>query len=246
MSAPTRMPTPSRADVAGNGLVRVLQQLPTVTVIVVAGALACAGTSSDEPTRVWEERYTLDMSHTDSGAESRRWDESAPGVVTSSRVRDDAIEDTRQRVAELRRLSGLTWEQMGELFGVSRRSIHFWASGKRLSASNETRLLRILDIVRRGHRASASETRLALLETTDGVSIFELLTQGKSEEAGLRLCVSSAPRSPSLVALSAEARRTRQPLAPAGLVDAKQDRVHRDVGIARAARTVRTGRRGFS
>src|SRR6185503_7037508 len=35
-------------------------------------------------------------------------------------------------IMEIRRLSGMTWEQLANLFEVSRRTVHFWASGKAL------------------------------------------------------------------------------------------------------------------
>src|SRR5262245_15054918 len=35
---------------------------------------------------------------------------------------------TGSAVMEIRRLSGLTWEQLSALMGVARRSLHFWAS----------------------------------------------------------------------------------------------------------------------
>jgi hypothetical protein len=46
--------------------------------------------------------------------------------------------------------------------------------------------------------------------------------------------------------LSAEAKAARKPLPPEELFDAKQDRVHRETGRARAARTVRNKRRGMA
>lgn len=55
------------------------------------------------------------------------------------------------------------------------------------------------------------------------------------------------PRSrlrPVLGELSAEAKAARAPLRPEELVEAQHDRVHRDPGRARAARTVRNSRRG--
>ena len=39
-------------------------------------------------------------------------------------------------IGELRRLSGLTWDQLARLFNVSRRSLHFWASGGEPSIKN--------------------------------------------------------------------------------------------------------------
>src|SRR4051812_580671 len=40
-------------------------------------------------------------------------------------------------IAELRRLTGFTWDQLARLFHVSRRSLHFWASGKIMTPANE-------------------------------------------------------------------------------------------------------------
>lgn len=44
------------------------------------------------------------------------------------------------------------------------------------------------------------------------------------------------------VELSAAAKATRKPLPPEDLIDARHDRVHRDRGRFRAARTVRIKR----
>ena len=245
MSSMNSMASASGADAASGGFFRVRKQVPTATVIVVAGALALYSTSSDEPARVWDDHYVLESTATNSGVHSAR--QRAEALVeraTEHSIDSEHAEATRAGVVELRRLSGLTWEQIGELFGVSRRSIHFWASGKALSAGNETRLLRILDVVRRGSRATASQTRLALLEPTYGISPFDLLVELKFQEAGDRLGLHAAMPSRSVVPLSAEARLERIPLSPEELVDAQHERVHRDVGISRAARTARAGGRG--
>ena len=39
-------------------------------------------------------------------------------------------ESTAEAIMEIRRRSGLTWQELGDLFDVSRRSIHHWANGK--------------------------------------------------------------------------------------------------------------------
>lgn len=49
---------------------------------------------------------------------------------------------------------------------------------------------------------------------------------------------------PARAELSAEAKAARKPLPPEELFDAQNDRVHREPGRARAARTVRNKRRG--
>jgi hypothetical protein len=47
-----------------------------------------------------------------------------------------ALPSTAESVARLHVDSGLTWDQMGRLFGVSRRAVHLWASGKHMNARN--------------------------------------------------------------------------------------------------------------
>jgi DNA-binding transcriptional regulator YiaG len=63
---------------------------------------------------------------------------------------------TQKSINELRRLSGLTWEQLTRLFGVSRRSLHFWASGQPLSRAKEEQLNRLLGAIQFIDRGNAS------------------------------------------------------------------------------------------
>jgi transcriptional regulator with XRE-family HTH domain len=142
-------------------------------------------------------------------------------------------------LGELRRLSGLTWDQLSRIFGVSRRSLHFWASGKAMAAPNEEHLQRLLVVVRRIDRGSASANRAALFGAReDGRIPFDLLTAGEYERVVSLLGtggIGPAPRPK----LSAQARTTRAPSAPDELVGALQDRVHREGGKTRVARSVR-------
>jgi len=79
-------------------------------------------------------------------------------------------------IGELRRLSGFTWDQLARLFNVSRRSLHFWASGKPMAPSNEEHLQRLLAVFRKIDRGSASANRTALLGVReDGSLPFDLL-----------------------------------------------------------------------
>ena len=57
-------------------------------------------------------------------------------------------ESTAEAVMEIRRRSGLTWEELGDLFDVSRRSIHHWANGKPVTASHDRMIRRMLAAVR--------------------------------------------------------------------------------------------------
>jgi DNA-binding transcriptional regulator YiaG len=227
MSAPTIAATSSASTFAR-------ERLPRLSVIVVSGALCVSGTSSAEPNRLWDAPYI------------HEYDATASGEDRVESIDDDAghRDATREAVAELRRISGLTWEQLGQLFAVSRRSVHFWASGKPLNADNEKRLLQVLDIVRTADRGDARSTRSALLDVHDGVSAFDLLVDERFDEARARLGVGAGRPRPVLGELSAEAKAARAPLRPEELVGALQDRVHKDPGHARPARTVRNSRRG--
>lgn len=223
----------ARADVipAATGFGGIRERVPPLSVIVVSGALSVSGTSSAEPTRLWEAPYVHESEATASGL---AWEQHS--------IAD--AETTRQAISELRRVSGLTWEQLGELFEVSRRSVHFWASGKPLNAGNEQRLMEVLDVVRAADRGDARSTRAALFEVRDGTTAFALLTAERFEDARAILGTGAARAKPALVELSAAAKAARKPLPPEDLVDAQHDRVHRDRGRSRAARAVRTKRRG--
>lgn len=151
----------------------------------------------------------------------------------------------RRAVSELRRVSGLTWEQVAQLFRVSRRSVHFWASGKPPSAENEQRLMQILDVVRRADCGDAQRNRRSLLRVNiGGQSAYELLQSGQIEEARTLLGRGSGRRVPTQVPLSAQAKAARRPLPPESLAQAKHDTVHREPGRTRSVRTVRNKQRG--
>lgn len=144
-------------------------------------------------------------------------------------------------IAELRRRSGLTWEELADLFGVSRRSVHFWASGKPLNASHEEALNQLLHVVRYIDRGSGAATRSALASLgADGVSPLELLAEGRYGEAMQSL----GRGSEGAVAVRPPRRAERHPLwalpAPDRLVGVVHDTAHESAGRARAGRSVKT------
>jgi hypothetical protein len=123
----------------------------------------------------------------------------------------------------LRRLSGLGWDQVAGLFDVTRRTLHYWASGSVMSPRHEERLHRLLAIVRRIDRGSAAANRAALLTAgPDGDHPVDLLKRGEYERVAASLGSARYQRSVPPKA-SAEARAARRPRPPEELVDAKQD-----------------------
>lgn len=156
-----------------------------------------------------------------------------------------SAETTRIALNQLRKLSGLTWDQLARLFDVSRRSLHSWASGKPLSRFNEEQLNRLLATVQYINCGSASLNRsLLLTPSIDGRLPFDLLIAGQYEEVKRIIGSGNAPQRLQLAPLSEEARTSRMPPNPADLVDALQEPIHREVGRSRPARAVRSRRNG--
>lgn len=146
-------------------------------------------------------------------------------------------------IMELRRLSGLTWEHLAQLFSVSRRSLHFWASGKAQNSQNEVLLSRILSTVKKIYRGSAKATKTALLSAHERGEIpFDLLKEHKFDQVisllGHGVAVQNTP-----LRISEESRLAKKPLSPEFLVDAIQDRIPQDDVKIRTDRRKRISKR---
>jgi transcriptional regulator with XRE-family HTH domain len=165
------------------------------------------------------------------------------GEHTTAGTLIPSVQPGGKAIGELRRLSGLTWNQLARLFSVSRRSLHFWASGKAMTPSNEEHLQRVLAVLLKVDRGIASANRTALLTVGEGGAIpFDLLVKGDYERA-LSILGSSAQRRVAAPKAALEARVARVPAPPENLVDALQDRVHPASGRLLAAKPIATRRR---
>jgi DNA-binding transcriptional regulator YiaG len=166
--------------------------------------------------------------------------------IPVSFISSDLIGTSQDAVNEIRKLSGLTWEQLAKILNVSRRSLHFWASGKPLSLFNEELLRRLLGTIQYINRGSMSENRSLLLHPVHDSSIpLDLLIAGKYEEIKQLLGAGRASEKPKLKPLSPESIALRAPQRPEDLVDARHEPIHYEVGQSRPARTTRSkGRSG--
>ena len=164
-----------------------------------------------------------------------------PATILPTQPATPPVRLPQQAVNELRKLSGLTWEQLACLFDVSRRSVHFWASGQPLAVAHEEKLNRILDAVQYISLGSASLNRSLLMGLDkDGRSYLELLAAGEYMEVKRLLGVGNAHTKPQLAPLAPAAAAARIPANPADLVDALQDPIHREVGKSKLAKSVRS------
>ena len=149
-------------------------------------------------------------------------------------------ESAGQAILEIRRRSGLTWDEISGLFDVSRRSVHHWASGKTVSAEHDRRIRRTLAIIRRIDRGDARSTRnLLLTPGADGRLGIDLLRQDVSDEILAQAETAGIPPQLAPTPLSDKARRDRRPADPASLLLALNDRP----AVASNPRVARTYRK---
>lgn len=133
-----------------------------------------SGTTTTAPFAATQLRYTGE------------WTTSArvvipPPVKTSTPTVADACADPGSStpaddIRWLHASSGLTWEQLGRAFGVSRRAVHHWANGGRLNAANAEILAYLVALVRSLPAHTADQRRALLLAPTDqGPSVIDRL-----------------------------------------------------------------------
>jgi DNA-binding transcriptional regulator YiaG len=163
-----------------------------------------------------------------------------PAQQTTSGLPVLLVEHAARAIAEVRRLSGLTWDQLARLFKVSRRSLHLWASGRAMAPKNEEHLHRVLAVLRKIDRGAAAANRTALLSAReDGLVPLDLFAEREFEAALAVLGHGQGASRLKSPVVTEETRRARTPRVPEELVDALQDRVHREAGRARVARSAR-------
>jgi DNA-binding transcriptional regulator YiaG len=89
------------------------------------------------------------------------------------------VESNSGRIYRLKRQSGLNWDEIAELFDVSRRSVHHWANGKPLVAKQEKRLIELNQFFDQVSEGDALAVRQRLLAHDGGQSSsFNLLING--------------------------------------------------------------------
>ena len=109
--------------------------------------------------------------------------EQAPPPVTQAPAPRQETPSPRKILHQLYRWSGLTWDQIADLFEVDRRSVHFWTSGRALNAENEEHVFQLWATFRYIDRGFAPANRAVLLNPReDGVRPLDLLTQRRYDE----------------------------------------------------------------
>lgn len=138
-------------------------------------------------------------------------------TTTGADAETAAITTSAQLIAELRRISGLTWQHLARLFDVDRRAVHFWASGRPMTDANAEHLARIVALVRELERGDPARVREYLLAPRAGGELaLDLLAAKRYDE------LASPPTPPQVrmrpPAISADAAARRRPPPPAQLL----------------------------
>ncbi|MFF1390882.1 hypothetical protein [Rhodococcus erythropolis] len=97
-------------------------------------------------------------------------DSEGSALVTSVALSD------RDEVQWVKEHSGLTWDQLGKVFGVSRRAVHLWANGGRMNELNAARLRNFSAQLRELGEFPADEIRAQLFSRAeDGLTLLDRL-----------------------------------------------------------------------
>jgi DNA-binding transcriptional regulator YiaG len=163
-------------------------------------------------------------------------------IVLATQPPESTDAHERQPILELRRLSGLSWEQLSRVCGVTPRTLHFWASGKQMSMGHEERTARLLATMRRIYRGHASATRRALLSSDAGGPLpFDLLADGRFSEVEALLGVERVSTVESKQKGQAQESELYRPLPVSTVLGALHGSVHKE---GKGSRRVRARRKG--
>jgi len=138
----------------------------------------------------------------------------------------------RDAIFELKRLSGLTWEELATMLSVTRRSLHLWANGGSINTLNERHVRDLLMAMRELDRGIARENRAVLLTPLrDGDGTVGDLLQGWRFADALKLVGRGRGRAlPPPVAH--EALWKPEKLSVADRLGTSADRIHTGGGRA--------------
>lgn len=95
-------------------------------------------------------------------------------AIPSAEDHGRSIPTNADLLEHLRQTTGLTSDQTARLFNVSRRSVHLWLAGGRMSAANEERLLDVVKLVDSFPAETRDQRRHLLLQSdSDGRSALD-------------------------------------------------------------------------
>jgi hypothetical protein len=224
------------SGVATNTVAEVVRRYDPRKVVLIVGHWPVSPVVEDTSNTAPEARREP-YEHTGVGPVRFKWvlAEAIAGAPASFRARD--------AIFELKRLSGLTWEELGELLSVTRRSLHLWANGGPINTLNERHVRDLLVAIRELDRGTARENRALLLAPLrDGDNTVGDLLRGRHFADALRLVGRGRGRT-TPPPVTGETPWKPEKLSVADRLGTSADRIHTDEGPALPPR--RGPRRGI-
>ena len=121
------------------------------------------------------------------------WSPIAPATLAAVDV-PPVVRSDQDELRWVKENSGLTWDQLGKVFGVSRRAVHLWANGGRMNEANAEVLRNFAAAVALHRSGSPEKTRAALLAHEGGsVSVVDAFRRGQIRAAGETIGAPFAP-----------------------------------------------------
>ena len=158
--------------------------------------------------------------------EYHRWGEN---FLTGSGIISRLSNNKTSTIRDLRNISGLTWELLAKLLGVSRRTLHSWDNGHPMAVKNEDKLGRIIKAIKSLGKENFAKNRRLLLTTINDQIPFDLLKEERFEEfyeIKDDLISINSTKKPTL---SHSEVMERLPLPPQDIVEAKFDPADRNI-----------------
>lgn len=98
-------------------------------------------------------------------------------MLVSKKV-EETLPDLARSVRSLRQRSGLTWDELARIFGVTRRTLYNWSIGSKVSAAHAQALAQVIARVHEIDAGDPKLTRSRLLAPTEsGSTIYTRLAQ---------------------------------------------------------------------
>lgn len=96
------------------------------------------------------------------------WQGKPTNNTPPTEVEESPRPNTAELIRDLHDGSGLTWEQLSKILGVSRRSVHLWASGGRMNARHIELATELASLVRNAPVEEPERVRTWLLAANAG------------------------------------------------------------------------------
>ena len=192
----------------------VIQETGTGSIAKVIGGALVVASMLSLPTTGYANKIPLRSERTSA----------VPNNAVSSCSLAEVVPSSARSILTIRQLANLTWDETAKIFGVSRRSVHLWANGRRPSSEQERKLNRVLGILSTYKTLAPSVLREKLMASAEpGTLFFDLLCEDKFEAFQALFSIEPKMEQYTVPSRSFETAR-HSPPPPTLLLDALQDR----------------------